>query len=237
MRAIASLLLAAVVQLVTAQDKPTRMDHSAWDLLLRKYVSTAGAVDYTGIKADLTFERYLGSLSRFAPQDAWTADDKKAYWINAYNAYTVKLVCDNLPLKSIRDIGEPWKKKFIKIGGEMMDLDHIENGILRKEFDDPRIHFAINCASVSCPSLLNQAYHARTLNAQLDEATKRFINDPLRNKLGAEKMQLSSIFDWFKADFTKAGTVVQFIQRYTEVKLAANAAISYLEYDWGLNGK
>ncbi|MFZ1688044.1 MAG: DUF547 domain-containing protein, partial [Flavobacteriales bacterium] len=155
MRTITAILFCAAAQFATAQGKPTRMDHSAWDMLLRKYVSTAGVVDYTGIMADLTFDRYLASLSRFAPQEGWSVDDQKAYWINTYNAFTVKLVCDHLPLESIQDIGGPEKQKFIRIGGEMMDLGHIEEDILRKGFNDPRIHFAITNASVSGPVLSN----------------------------------------------------------------------------------
>jgi Protein of unknown function, DUF547 len=236
MRTTTSIILAAVVQLVVAQDKPTRMDHSAWDMLLRKYVTEAGVVNYAGLKTDMTFERYLASLTRFAPQEAWTADEKKAYWINAYNAFTVKLICDNLPLKSIKDIGDPWKKKFIKIGKEMMDLDRIENGILRAQFDDPRVHFALSSASVSSPVLHNRAYTAATLSAQLEVAAKRFINDPLRNNLSESKLQLSSIFNRYKADFTKGGAVVQYLQRYTDMNLMPDAAISYLDDDWGLNG-
>ena len=237
MRMIAAILFCAAAQSVTAQGKPTRMDHSAWDMLLRKYVSTAGVVDYTGIKADLTFDRYLASLSRFAPQEAWSVDDKKAYWINVYNAFTVKLVCDHLPLESIQDIGGPEKQKFIRIGGEMMDLGHIEEDILGKGFNDPRIHFAITNASVSGPVLPNHAYAARTLNAQLDDAARRFINDPARNTVKENELRLSRIFDRFQEDFTGSGTIQEFLQRYTDVKLKPNTTVSYLEPDRTLNGK
>jgi hypothetical protein len=142
---------------------------------------------------------------------------------------------DHPGVKSIKDIDGPWKKKFFSIGGEQMDLDHVEHAILREKLGDERIHFAIVCASFSCPQLWNKAYTAEGLDKQLDNAARRFINDPLRNKLGPAP-ELSEIFNWFKGDFTKKGTLIAYINTYAKTPLPADARIKHLEYDWKLNG-
>jgi hypothetical protein len=156
----------------------------------------------------------------------------------------VKLILDFYPTKSIRDLGpklkiplikDVWHYKFFKIAGVDMSLDEVEHGILRKEFDEPRIHFAINCASISCPPLLNEAFVADKLEAQLTKVTVAFINDPVRNKLGTQSVQLSSIFSWFTGDFTKEGTLIEFLNKYSKVKIAPNAKVSFLDYNWNLN--
>ena len=174
----------------------------------------------------------------------WSEAEQLAYWINAYNAFTVKLIADNYPVESIEDLhptlnipllNTVWHKKFFKIGGRASSLDEIEHKILRKKFNEPRIHFAINCASYSCPPLRNEAYTAGELNKQLDEQAKAFINNPAHNKLSPEKASLSKIFSWFKGDFTKDGSLTDYINRYANTKLKPNAEISHLEYDWRLN--
>jgi hypothetical protein len=116
-----------------------------------------------------------------------------------------------------------------------MSLDEVEHSILRKEFEEPRIHFAINCASVSCPPLLNEAFVASNLENQLMRVTTTFVNDPSRNKISSQSAQLSSIFSWFKGDFTKKGTLIEFLNRYSKVKISPNARISFLDYNWNLN--
>jgi hypothetical protein len=128
-----------------------------------------------------------------------------------------------------------WHYKFFKIAGVDMSLDEVEHSILRKEFDEPRIHFAINCASVSCPPLLNEAFVASNLENQLTRVATTFINDPSRNKISRQSAQLSSIFSWFKGDFTKKGTLIEFLNRYSKVKISPNARISFLDYNWNLN--
>jgi len=157
---------------------------------------------------------------------------------------TIQLVLKYYPLKSIKDIGSsiqipfvntPWDVKFISIGNEKMDLNNIEHGQLRKKFDDPRIHFAIVCASKSCPVLLNEAYDPARLEQQLDKQAKVFLADTFRNKIAADKIQLSKIFDWFKGDFTKNGSLIDYLNKYALVKINANAENSYLDYDWSLN--
>src|SRR5690606_21092059 len=174
----------------------------------------------------------------------WSKDDQLAYWINAYNAFTVKLIVDNYPVESIKDLGpalkipmlkDVWHYKFFTIAGQESSLDEIEHSILRKEFEEPRIHFAINCASVSCPPLLNEAFEAKTIDAQLDKVAKDFINDSSRNKITPSAIQVSSIFSWFKGDFTKNGTLIDFLNNYSTVKIKSDAKVSHLDYDWNLN--
>lgn len=224
----------------------TPPSHQLWDQLVKSHVKANGMVDYKGfIREKPKLESYLKLLSENAPdRSKWTKNEQLAYWINAYNAFTVKLIVDHYPTKSIRDLGpilkipflkDVWHYEFFKIGGVAMSLDKIEHGIIRKEFDEPRIHFAINCASISCPPLLNEAYVAEKLEAQLTKVSVAFINDPVRNKLGTQSAQLSSIFSWFTGDFTKKGTLIEFLNKYSKVKIAPNAKISFLDYNWNLN--
>lgn len=220
--------------------------HEIWNLLLKKHVSPDGKVDYRGFIQDKTIlEKYLRIVSENAPdRKTWSKDQQLAYWINVYNAFTVKLIVDNYPVKSIRDLGpvlkipmlkDVWHYQFFQIGGKKSSLDEIEHSILRKEFEEPRIHFAINCASVSCPPLLNEAFVSEKIEAQLSHVTRSFINDPLRNKIAVDKVELSSIFSWFKEDFTKKGSLVDFLNQYSMLKIKMTARISYMDYNWNLN--
>lgn len=221
-------------------------DHSVWNELLNKHVSSTGIVDYKGFIQDKSkLEAYLKSISENAPdRNAWSKNEQMAYWINAYNAFTVKLIVDNYPVESIRDLGpslkiplikDVWHYKFFEIGGEESSLDEIEHGILRKEFEEPRIHFAINCASVSCPPLLNEAFEASKLDSQLTRVAKGFINDKSRNRITANQIEISSIFSWFKGDFTNNGSLIDFLNQYSDVKINQNAKINHMDYNWKLN--
>ena len=224
----------------------TPPSHQLWNELLKSNVKPDGQVDYKGfIREKPKLEKYLKLLSENAPdRKTWSKNEQLAYWINVYNAFTVKLIVDFYPTKSIRDLGprikiplikDVWHYKFFKIAGVEMSLDEVEHSILRKEFEEPRIHFAINCASVSCPPLLNEAFMAANLENQLTRVTTTFINDPIRNKISSQSAQLSSIFSWFKGDFTKKGTLIEFLNRYAKVKLSPNARITFMEYNWNLN--
>jgi len=157
-----------------------------------------------------------------------------AYYINLYNANTIKLIVDNYPVMSIKKINNPWTKKRIKIGGKAFSLSEIENDILRK-MNEPRIHFGINCASVSCPRLLNTAYNSENVMALLEQSAKGFINNPVKNKISAKSAQLSKIFKWYKDDFTKNGTLENYINHYSDIKMKTGTTVDYLEYDWNLN--
>lgn len=222
--------------LVSFHALAAQVSHVAWDQLVKTYVSASGNVNYKGFDKT-ALNDYLQTLSANPPQSGWSADAQKAYWINAYNAFTVSLVLENYPLKSIKDIGgvfkSPWDKSFITIGGKTYTLNQIEHDILRKQFNDPRIHFAIVCASRSCPVLRREAYEASALDRQLDEQTKIFLNDPSKNRVSSG--HVSKIFDWFKSDFTKNGTVIDFLNRYADSKIDPKTSIEFLDYDWSLN--
>ena len=222
------------------------VDHGAFDRLLKKYVNAQGLVNYKGLKADqAALNQYLALLSKNPPAATAPKAEQMAFWINAYNAYTIRLILDHYPLKSIKDIGSsiqipfvttPWAAKFFSVGGQKMSLDNIEHGILRKKFDDPRIHFTLVCASMSCPKLRNEAYTADKLERQLDEQGHDFLNNPSKNKPGKTAAQLSKYFDWYKGDWAKNGqTVVSWVNKYSAVKLDPTAKISFLDYNWKLN--
>jgi len=236
------ILFVASIPEVRAQQAP--ISHSMYDALLKKYVFDTGKVNYKGfIKDKAQLEQYLQLLSNNPPQQNWSKDEQLAYWINAYNAFTIQLITQHYPLKSIKDISStktpsvntPWDIKFIHIGKEIYDLNNIEHDILREKFNEPRIHFAIVCASVSCPKLLNEAFTGTKINQQLDAQARSFINDPIRNKISANRIQTSEIFDWFKSDFTKNNSLINFLNKYSKVKINANASVSTLDYNWNLN--
>lgn len=244
------LLLLVATLVLTSGDKKERVvvsepiDHSTWDSLLKKHVDEEGWVDYKGfIKDKAELQHYLDLLSDHPPTvRTWSESEQLAYWINAYNAFTIKLIIDNYPLESIRDIqiGIPgiytvWHKEFFEIGGSSSSLDEIEHEILRKQFDEPRIHFAIVCASISCPQLRNEAFTADLLETQLQEQGVKFINDPSRNSISQDKVSISKIFSWFKGDFTKNGSLIEFLNRFSSTQISSKAKVNYLDYDWGLN--
>jgi hypothetical protein len=211
-----------------------QVDHRIWDQLLQAHVSPAGMVDYTGFHKDQArLQAYLETLSQHPPQTNWASSDRLAYWINAYNAFTVQLILDHYPLKSIRDLEKPWDQSFIELGGKTYSLNDIEHGILRKRFEEPRIHFAVNCASVSCPLLLNRAYTPAQLEEQLERQARHFINDPAYNQLSQGK--LSSLFDWYAEDFTQEGSLIAYLNRYAKAPLPPETEVSFLPYNWNLN--
>ena len=241
MKKISFIIVCFFIALSTfAQKAPS---HQQWDKLLKKHVNEAGMVNYKGFQKDKSeFDAYLKTLSDNAPQKSWGEKDQIAYWINAYNAFTVSLILQKYPVKSIKDIGgsiykinTAWDIKFIKIGGEKYDLNNIEHKMLRKKFDDPRIHFAIVCASLSCAKLRREAYTGDKLDSQLEDQGKDFLNDKSKNNITAEKAQLSKYFSWYKGDFTKNGSVTDYINKYSKTKITANTKISSLDYNWSLN--
>jgi hypothetical protein len=214
---------------------PAVFDHALWNSLLQEYVSDKGNVNYKGFLKNMEkLKSYLNQLATNTVKDSWSKEDKLAYWINAYNAYTVKLILDNYPLKSIKDIKDPWDVRFIKIGEKWMTLNDIEHNILRK-MEEPRIHFAIVCASVSCPKLSNKAFTAENLEQQLSSATTSFLADASRNTITPTELKLSKIFRWFAKDFKQDGDIISFINTYTKIDIMENAKISFEDYDWNLN--
>lgn len=223
----------------------TPPSHQLWDSLLQTHVSSEGITDYAGFIADsATLNRYLAQLQSHLPDaTSWTKNEILAWWINAYNAYTIQLVIRYYPVNSIKDIkqGIPfvssvWDIKFIPFANDSISLNTIEHRILRK-MEEPRIHFAINCASKSCPALLNHAYLPETLNNQLNEQARRFINDPTKNKISSDAAELSSIFSWFTSDFTKNGSLKDFINQFSDIAILPETSVKFMDYNWQLNGK
>lgn len=210
-------------------------DHSVLNELLSNHVSSTGKVDYTGFMADRkTLRSYINSLGNNMPTDSWTRESKLAYWINAYNAMTIDLILRNPGIKSIKDIKNPWSRRLWKLGTTWYNLDEIEHQILRK-MNEPRIHFAIVCASVSCPKLQNKTFTALDLDNQLTKATREFLSDPTKNYLSYNKLELSKIFKWFSKDFNQDQTMIDFLNAYSDIEIWQKASIRYKNYDWNLN--
>lgn len=213
----------------------TVISHKLWNNLLQKHVSIAGKLDYEGFKKDIVaLQSYLDLLTKNLPQQSWSKSAVLAYWINAYNAFTVKLILDHYPVKSIKDIKDPWGQKSIILENRAYSLGEIEHKILRK-MNEPRIHFAINCASYSCPNLLNEAYTEAKLEKQLEASAASFINDQTKNNITEKKIEISKIFDWFSGDFKTNGTLIDFLNGYSSVKINKDAIVKYKDYDWNLN--
>jgi hypothetical protein len=232
------LLLFVTVLIVTQVNAQT----SIFNDLLQNNVTKDGVVDYKSLKEnEAKLDSYISYLEKTTPTGSWSENKQKAFWINAYNAYTIKIILKNYPVKSIMDIKEEgktaWKIPFAKVGGKTYTLDYIEHEILRKNLFDARIHVGVNCASGSCPKLGNKAFTEENIDRELEKLMKEFINDTSRNKISNKKIQISSIFDWFKADFTKEGSVIDYLNKYSDTKIKKKARTSYLKYDWSLNGK
>lgn len=211
------------------------LDHKLWSELLSKHVSESGEVNYKSFKKDsVKLKDYISYLSKNIPSDSATKNEKLAYWINLYNALTVDLIVRHYPINSIKDIKNPWKQRLWKTANLSYNLDEIEHDILRK-MNEPRIHFAIVCASISCPKIQNKAFKANTLDAQLTKATKAFMADNTKNEITKNQLKLSKIFKWFSKDFETNGTVIDFINKYTSTTISKDAKINYKDYNWNLN--
>lgn len=229
--------------------------HSAWNEILKEAVVTKGAkssVRYAALKqGPKRLESYIHSLSDVTKEqyDKFSESEKLSFLINAYNAFTLTLVVNNYPVSSIKKIGgwfsTPWKIQFFKLFGELHSLDDIEHEMIRKWFNEPRIHFALVCAAKSCPPLRNEAFVAARLETQLRDAARNFLSDKDRNYFdgGTGTLYLSSIFKWYGDDFNKTyGSAQQFIatviagSKIEEVKIAnEKTPVEYLNYDWTLN--
>ena len=229
----------------------TTIDHKAWDHFVQAYVSSfpdgVNRVAYADVTAAdrKLLESYVDTLAAI-PISAYNRAEQRAYWINLYNALTVKVVIDHYPVKSIRQIKPnvfsigPWRKKRITVEGAELSLDDIEHRILRPIWRDPRLHYALNCASIGCPNLLRQAFTAADSEALLTQAARAYVNNVRGAALRNGRLVVSSIYKWYKEDFgnTDAG-VIDHLRRYAEPALAARLReithISGDRYDWALN--
>lgn len=235
-------------------------EHTQWSELLEQHVAwvnqgVASTVDYRGFQQDQAeLASYLATLSSVSRQqfDGWSRDRRLAFLLNAYNAFTVQLILDHYPLESIKDIGglfsSPWKQAFIPLLGQSLSLDQIEHTLIRAPgvYDEPRIHFAANCASVGCPALRSEAFVASTLDGQLEDSQQRFLKDHSRNRFdpASGRFQVSKIFDWYAEDFAKRwGSLDNYLIQQAPLlsppaqRPAANSTprIEFLDYDWSLN--
>jgi hypothetical protein len=231
-----TLLQVYGIILMAAMGHAQGMDHTLWDGLLQRHVSQTGRVDYVGFKTDsIELLQYLDTLTAHLEQvNSWDKPQQLAFWINAYNACTVNLICSNWPVESIKDLSRPWKQIVLKSKNSALSLDAIEHEILR-QLEEPRIHFAINCASESCPKLANRAYDGQHLEEQLKQATIDFLSDASKNNCTPERLYLSRIFLWFKRDFGRTKDLIDLINQHTGKSFSEKIAISYLPYDWSLN--
>lgn len=218
-------------------------DHSILDGLLQRHVDDQGLVDYPGLAhSQAVLESYLESLAMVDPQVLTSEAERKAYWINAYNAITLAGILHHYPTRSIRDLPGFWQNIKTNCGGKLVSLDQIEHQILRP-LGDPRVHMAINCASMSCPQLANRAYTGFALDDQLDTAVRAFLSSPQRNRFNdaEHRAHLSMIFSWFETDFEVApyGSVRGFVRRYAEPRswLIDDFAMDQMPYDWSLNAR
>lgn len=257
-------LFAAAAVLPLAAHAQAAFDHgyAAWDALLKKHVrwlpdGKQSRVNYKGFAADrAALKTVLDSFSAVprATFDGWSKPQQMAFLINAYNAFTVELILTRYPdLKSIKDLGSliqsPWKKKFFSLLGEERHLDWIEHEQLRPRYNEPRVHAAVNCASIGCPALRDEAFTAAKLEAQLEDGMRRFMGDRTRNRVKGDKVEVSSIFKWFREDFEKGhggfSQVQDVFAKYAELLSdvpaeqaalkAKSLSVSHLDYDWSLN--
>lgn len=241
-------------------------NHAAWSALLKKHVLVIGAgkaskVRYAGMASDRpALKACLAGFSALsaAAFEGFGKSQQMAFLMNAYNAFTIELILTRYPkLVSIKDLGSflesPWKQKFVPLLGNTLSLDGIEHDLLRARgrFDDPRVHFAVNCASIGCPPLREEAFVAERLDAQLDEQMQRFLSDRSRNRWNAanQRLEVSKIFDWYGEDFQLGHkgitSATALYARYAEQLADApadrerirgqRAAVAYLDYDWKLN--
>jgi hypothetical protein len=209
-------------------------NYALYDSLLQKYVSNNGNVKYKALQAERAIlDSVVAQFQAIAPQKEWSKNERLAYWINAYNLFTVQLIVNNYPVKKITNLdgGKTWDIKRIEIDGKKYSLNQIENEILRPQFKDARIHFAINCAAESCPPLHNRAFTAENVQSLLDKRTRKFIRSSA-NTLTESNIKISKIFDWYSSDF---GDIVTFLNKYAAVKIKTDAKVEYKEYIWNIN--
>lgn len=224
-----------ILLLLTLNSFSQKVNYFYYNNFLLKYVTDKGVVDYDKIyanKADLI--EIVNKFEKIKPNIYWTSNENLAFWINVYNLYSIKLVIDNYPIKSIKEINNAWKKDFIVFNGNPVSLDYIDEKILRP-LGDARYHFAINCTSYSCPAFLNEAYDYEKIDSQLENAAYLFINDASKNEITTKKVSISKVFDWYQNDFTTKGSLIQFLNQFSKVKIKEDALISFQEYNWKLS--
>lgn len=248
-------LISLLVVLAATATPARAAEETAYGKLLKAHVRPGtvsgirlNLVDYRSIQADPSYPQALRDFASAKPESFPNDKERFAFWANAYNLMAIKAVIDQYPVKSIKDGGSLlrpiWKKPIGTVAGREYALDDIENGILRKDFKDPRVHFAIVCASLSCPDLRSEPYDGSRLDEQLDEAARAFLANSTKGLVpgnDGRTATVSPIFKWFRDDFAASGGAAAFIKTKVDPAVKANAAelsdagLSYLDYDWSLN--
>ena len=214
--------------------QPTAQDYKVFDKLLKTYVDPNGRVNYKMLTKEKTAINQV--LDQWQKINAQKLNEKArlAFYINLYNLTTLKVIADNYPIKSIKDIkgGKIWDIGLMVLNGKSYSLNELENQLIRGQYKEPRIHFLINCGAKSCPPLHTEAFTEKNIDELMDKRTRQFINDVLSNTITPKQIKISKIFDWYQTDF---GNLVSFINRYSKTKVLNNAKISFMDYDWDLN--
>lgn len=250
MKKVSSYLIVMMVLLVLSVSSPgaAGVNWGIYDEFLKTHVTTGeirgttlSLVNYSAIKKDPRWSEILKQLAEVNLADLQTKQDKLAFYINAYNIFAIKMVVDHWPLESIRDVGSwifpVWKKDVGILAGRQVTLHKIEHEILRK-LDEPRIHFAIVCASVSCPDLLSEPYLAGKLDEQLEQQVVSFLNNEGKGlRVEGREIQVSKIFDWFDEDFESTGGIEQFVRQYKPGLPTGLQVEADIDYDWGVNSR
>ena len=206
-----------------------------WSEILSTSVSTGGKVNYRSLSTKKqTLQNLLKSFGEVDIKKITDRNDQLAYWINLYNLATVVKILEHYPIKSIMDVnqGKVWDVKWVPVKNQKLSLNQIEHEIIRPEFKEPKIHFAVNCGAKSCPKLSNQAFFGETLQPRLKELTTEFLTLKSQNQISPKQLKISKIFEWFAEDFSP---LIPFLNQHQSIKIEKNAKISYLEYDWTLN--
>ena len=214
--------------------QPTAQDYKVFDKLLKTYVDPNGRVNYKMLTKEKTAINQV--LDQWQKINAQKLNEKArlAFYINLYNLTTLKVIADNYPIKSIKDMkgGKIWDIGLMVLNGKSYSLNELENQLIRGQYKEPRIHFLINCGAKSCPPLHTEAFTEKNIDELMDKRTRQFINDALSNTITPKQIKISKIFDWYQTDF---GNLVSFINRYSKTKVLNNAKISFMDYDWDLN--
>ena len=240
-------LLTFHISIDTSADAPSSpfdQTHSLYGTVLSEYVKD-GSVNYAAIKSNPDkLKNYLNQTSAITKEEfnTWSQKQQLAFLINVYNAETLDLIQENYPVSSIKDIAKdsdgPWEQPIAELFGEKLTLNYIEHGIIRKNYPEPRIHFALVCAAKGCPVLINKPYLGKALDSQLEAQTRAFLSDTQKNSIDTDTktLRLSSLFDWFSEDFVKeSGSVTDFVNPYMGGQAAPDFNIVYTDYDWTLN--
>lgn len=217
-------------------------DHSGLDSVLKRYVDGSGMVDYAGLKANRSgLDTYLKSTAAVTKStfDSWGAAERLAFLINVYNAETLQYIVDNHPVASIKKLGgiisTPWDKENVALLGDEVSLNHLEHKVIRPNYAEPRIHFALVCAAMGCPPLRNEAFTAARLESQLENQAEVFLNQTAKNRLDGYTLYLSPIFKWYGDDFEKGDqSVSDYVDPFID-GATSGKSIEWTEYDWSLN--